>query len=347
MNSTLLKPFEDPCLGTVRSRIAMAAMTRGFCGADHTATPQMADYYGTRAANGVGLILTEGTIIHASADGYNGVPHIETPEQVMSWKQVTSRVKERGGKIFCQLWHCGRISHEDYTGGISPLSSTDIAAEGINRQNNKPYGRPRAMEAEDFLTVIGQFAQAARNAIEAGFDGVQLHLGHGYLIDQFFDSRINKRSDNYGGSVANRCRFALETTREVIAAVGANRVMARISPSREMGGQYDWPDLEAMLAYLLPAFEDVGLRMLDVSCANADYYKTSGRVIRATRPVWPHFLMGGASLTASQGTEEIRSGYLDMVTWGRALIANPDFPQKLLRQEALTEFDRSMLAQLV
>jgi N-ethylmaleimide reductase len=346
MNSNLIESFQDSRLGIVQSRIAMAAMTRGFCGPNHTATALMADYYGTRAANGVGLIITEGTVIHSTADGYNNVPHIETKEQTESWKQVTSKVHQHQGKIFSQLWHCGRISHEDFTGGVPPLSSSAIAAEGINRQNSKPYGEPRAMEISDFQNVTQQFVQAAHNAMEAGFDGVQLHFGHGYLIDQFFDTRINQRTDDYGGSVAGRCRFALEITEQVIAAIGADKVMARISPSRDMGGLYDWPDLEEMMTYLLTALDRLGLRMLDISCANADYYKTSGRVIRMARPFWPHFLIGGASLSLEQSTEEIRSQLLDMVTFGRALIANPDLSDRFLTGRPLAAFDRDMLNQL-
>lgn len=347
MNSNLLASFQDSHLGTLRSRIAMAAMTRGFCGPNHTATALMADYYGSRAAKGVGLIITEGTVIHSTGDGYNNVPHIETEEQTNSWKQVTSSVRRHHGKIFCQLWHCGRISHPDFTGGMAPISSSAITAEGINRQNNKPYGEPRAMEAADFHAVTQQFVRAAHNAMAAGFDGVQLHFGHGYLIDQFFDTRINFRTDGYGGSIAGRCRFALEIAEQVITAIGSDKVMVRISPSRDMGGIYDWPDLKEMLDHLLAGLNRIGLRMLDISCANADYYKTSGRVIRMVRPNWPHFLIGGASLTLEQANEEIRSGLLDMVTFGRALIANPDLHEKFLNSHDLAQFDREMLAKLI
>jgi 2,4-dienoyl-CoA reductase-like NADH-dependent reductase (Old Yellow Enzyme family) len=325
----------------------MAAMTRGFCGPNHTATSLMAEYYGKRADNGVGLILTEGTIIHTTGDGYNNVPHIETDQQAKSWGPVVSRVHESGGKIICQLWHCGRISHSDYTGGVPPLSSSDVAAEGINRQNGRPFGRPKAMAQEDFAVVTDQFVRAARNAIEADFDGVQLHFGHGYLVDQFFDNRINRRADCYGGSVGNRCRFAVEILEQVIAAIGAPKVMVRISPSREMGGAiYEWQDLEEMLKYLLSAFDRLGLRMLDISCANSDYYSTAGRLVRVARQVWPYFLIGGASLSVEQAEDEVRSGFLDMVTWGRALIANPDLPIRFKNREPLIQFDRDMLGYL-
>jgi N-ethylmaleimide reductase len=244
------------------------------------------------------------------------------------------------------LWHCGRISHEDFTGGVPPLSSTAVAADGINRQNNKPYGTPRAMVAADFQVVRQQFVKSAKNAMEAGFDGVQLHLGHGYLVDQFFDARINDRTDEYGGSIENRCRFGVEITAEVVAAIGAEKVMARISPSREMGGLYDWPDLDEMVPLLLAEFDRVGLRMLDISCANADYFRTSGRVVRMARQSWPHFLIGGTSLTLQQAEEEVSAGLLDMVTWGRLLIANPDLPRRFCQGLELAEFDRAMLGAL-
>lgn len=347
MKTILTEPCHVPPLGNVQSRIVMAAMTRGFCGPGHTATKEMAEYYGVRAANGVGLILTEGTIIHASGDGYNNVPHIETVEQAESWKKVTDRVHSEGGKIFCQLWHCGRISHEDYTGGVPPLSSTDQAAEGTNRQNNKPFGTPRSMEKEDFDAVKQQFKIAAGNAIHAGFDGVQLHFGHGYLFDQFFDARINRREDEHGGTVQNRCRFALDVAGEVLSEVGADRVMIRLSPSREMNGLYEWPDMDEMLRYLLPEFGKIGLRMLDMSCANADYFRTSGKVLRSVRNLWPYLLTGGASLSAAQAAQEINDGYLDMVTWGRALIANPDLAAKFDSDMELVEFNRDMLTNLV
>jgi len=342
----LLEEYIHPAFGRLQSRIVMAAMTRGFCGADHTATPQIADYYARRARAGVGLILTEGTIIHRSGDGYNNVPHIETAEQTESWRQVTAAVHAQGGKIFCQLWHCGRISHADYTGGAPPLSSTNRAAEGINRQNNKPFGTPKGMTRAEIRDVVSQFAAAARNAKAAGFDGVEVHGGHGYLIDQFFDARINDRSDEFGGSVENRCRFGLEVVEAVIAAIGGSAVMVRLSPSREMGGLYDWPDLHAMLDYLIPAARGIGLQMLDVSCANADYYKTSGRIIRLIRKAWPGLLIGGASLSQQQAESELNDGLLDMVTWGRALIANPDLPVRFRAATPIAEFTRDMLSSL-
>jgi len=342
----LLEPCNLPPLGALNSRVAMAAMTRGFAASGHLATGDIAAYYGRRAEDGVGLILTEGTIIDLSGDGYNNVPHIETTEQAASWKPVIDRVQVAGGKIYSQLWHCGRISHSDYTGGVPPVSSTDVAAEGHNRQNDKPFGEPHALTAYEMPAIHAMFRKAARNAIDAGFDGVQLHMGHGYLIDQFLDSRVNDRTDTFGGSVQNRCRLALECLEQVIVEVGAEKTMVRISPSRNMGGIYDWPDLDEMLKYLIPAFDDAGLRALDISCAASDYFQTSGRIVRMIRADWPHVLIGGASLSKEQAEAELRDGWLDIVTWGRHILGNQNFVTRLRENRAIEMFESEMLSEL-
>jgi dTDP-4-dehydrorhamnose reductase len=346
MTSPLFDKVSVPGVLDVKNRFVMSAMTRGFADADHCATDLMKKYYETRAKDGVGLILTEGVVIHPTGDGYNSVPHIATPKQADSWKPVIQAVHEYGTKIFCQLWHCGRISHPDYTGGVAPVSSTDVAAEGINRQNNKPYGKPEALTKAGIAQVHQSYLQAADNAIKAGFDGVQLHLGHGYLADSFFDARINTRTDEYGGSVENRCRFALELIEKTMARFKAHQVSVRISPSRDMGGIYNWPDMDEMLQYLLPQMWKLGVRILDISCARADYYQTSGAVIHKVRPFWPGVLMGGASLSIEQAEKEVRDQYLDLVTWGRTLIANPDLVEKARNHQPLTEFNVSMLKEL-
>ncbi len=343
----LLEPFNHPYLGPLKNRIVMSAMTRNFADPGHRATEQIADYYARRAESGVALILTEGVIVHLSGDGYNNVPHMQTGGQAESWAKVVRRVHAAGSKILCQLWHCGRISHSDYTGGQPPVSSTDRAAEGINRQNNKPFGVPRALAASELPDIYEMYVHSGRLALSAGFDGVELHLGHGYLADQFLDARINDRTDDYGGSVENRCRFALELVRTVLGKIPADKVMVRISPSREMNGLYDWPDLEAMLAYLIPQLESAGLRMLDISNARAEYFKTSGRIIRSVRPRWPHPLIGGASLSLEQAETELRKGLLDMITWGRFLIANPDLAKRFVEGQPLVPMANEMLKQLV
>lgn len=307
----------------------------------------MAGYYGRRAEFGVGLILTECTAVAAVGDGFPDAPRIITPEQIAGWRKVTSAVHAEGGKIFCQLVHCGRMAHPDYTGGLSPVSATDLAAKGIIRRNGKPYAVPRRLFATELPEIVAQFVAAALASLNAGFDGVELHLAHGYLVDQFLDARVNDRTDAYGGSVANRCRFALELTEAVLNALGPDRVMVRLSPSRWMDGAYDWPDLPEMLDYLVPALDTIGLRMLDISCARADYFETSGAVVQRIRPSWPHFLVAGASLSREDAQKEIDDGRLDMVTFGRALIANPDLVQRLRNDVPLSPYDPLMLESLL
>ena len=196
-------------------------------------------------------------------------------------------------------------------------------------------------------SIYTMFSHSAKLAMEAGFDGVELHMGHGYLVDQFLDAQVNDRADEYGGSVENRCRFAVELLAQVIDTVGAGKVMVRISPSRMMGALYEWPDLYEMLDALLGRFKQLGLRQLDVSCANADYFQTSGKVIRYIRKQWPHMIVGGASLSIEDAEKEIANGYLDLVTWGRALIANPDFVQRVTNNIPLKRFEDSMRDTLI
>ncbi len=343
ITGSLCAPWEHPLLGRLQSRVVMTAMTRSFAGPGHVATEAMAAYYARRAAHGVGLVLTESTAIAPVADGFPDAPRMHTRAQIESWRLVTDAVHEAGAQIFAQLLHAGRISHEDYTDGVQPVSATTRNADGINRRNGKPYAVPHALRADEMPAVYDEFCRASTAALGAGFDGVELHLAHGYLPDQFLDARVNDRSDAYGGSVENRCRFALDLTAAVLAECGANRVMVRISPSRWMNGTYDWPDLPAMLAYLIPSLDVLGLRMLDVSCARSDYFETSGRVIRMLRPLWPHLLLGGASLTAAEALAELDAGLLDLVTYGRLLLANPDLVERMRDGRPLVPFDNAML----
>jgi 2,4-dienoyl-CoA reductase-like NADH-dependent reductase (Old Yellow Enzyme family) len=344
--TSLLQGLSHQGFIPLRNRTVMSAMSRGFAAEGHLVTPAMVEYYKRRADGGAGLILTEGTIIHSSGDGWNNAPHIANEQQAVSWKPVVEAVHHAGAAIACQLWHCGRISHADYTVD-APVSSTNTPAAGINRQNGKPYGDPRALRVDEMPTVYGYYVDAARRALEVGFDAVEAHIGHGYLADQFLDSRVNDRTDQYGGSIENRCRFALELMETLLKSVPADRVIARISPSRFMGGVYEWPELDEMLAYFIPALQALGLKALDVSCANSDYFETSGKIIRKIRPMWSGVILGGASLTVQQAEAEIDTGLIDLVTWGRAFIANPDLTTKIAQSQTWVAFDDSMRETLV
>ena len=344
--TNLFAPLEHPSFIPLRNRTVMSAMSRSFADSERRATEAMAEYYTRRAEGGAGLILTEGTLIHASGDGWVNAPYIAEAKHADAWRKVVDGVHAAGGAIACQLWHMGRISHSDFTGD-APVSSTNRAAAGVNRQNNKPYGEPRALEADEMPGIYQLFADAAERALDAGFDAVELHMGHGYLPDQFMDGQVNDRTDHYGGSVENRCRFALELVEAVTSRVPGNKVMARISPSRMMGGLYEWPDLDAMIAHLIPALSQLGLGALDVSCANSPYFETAGRMVRKIRPLFDGVIVAGASLTAQEAEAELASGMVDAITWGRAFIANPDLVRRIEKGEELVTFDDSMRATLV
>lgn len=339
----LLAPWSHPLLGRLSSRVVMSAMTRSRAGPGRMATPAMAAYYARRAHGGVALVLTESTAVDPVGAGFPDQPHLCDPDQAASWRPVTKAVHAGGARIFAQLLHCGRISHEDYTGGARPVSSTDRRAAGINRRNGRPYAVPRRLEADELPAIYEQHRRAARLAVDAGFDGVELHLAHGYLADQFLDARVNDRHDAYGGSVENRCRFALELTERVLRDLGPDRTIVRISPSRWMDGLYDWPDLEQIVGCLVHGFESMGLRILDISCARSDYRATSGRVVRLIRPLWPHTLMAGASLSREAAQAELDSGWVDMVTYGRFLIANPDLVERWRNARELRAYDTTLL----
>ncbi|WP_088310709.1 oxidoreductase [Novosphingobium sp. B 225] len=342
----LFQPLAAPAFIPLRNRVVMSAMSRSFADENRCATEAMVQYYERRALGGAGLILTEGTIIDRSGDGWANAPYIANDQQAKAWRPVVDAVHAAGGAIACQLWHMGRISHADFTGD-APVSSTSVAAAGHNRQNDKPYGEPRALAADEMPGVYALFADAAKRALDAGFDAVELHTGHGYLPDQFLDGHVNDRTDSYGGSVENRCRFTLELVEAVTKAVPARQVMARISPSRFMGGIYEWPDLDDMLGHLIPALGQLGLGALDVSCAASDYFETSGRMVRKIRPLFNGVIVSGASLTQEQAEGELASGMVDAITWGRAFIANPDLADRMRSGAELVPFNDSMRSTLV
>lgn len=345
----LLEPFLKYDL-SLKNRVVMTAMTRNFSDKEHNPTDLMRAYYERRATGGVGLILTEGTIIHPSGDGYPDVPYIYTDKQVEEWRKIVAVVHKHGTKIFCQLWHCGRISHPDRLNGNLPVSSSAVRPKGNAPHTQKPMVTPRALEHDEIPIVIEMFAQATQKALKAGFDGVEIHGGHGYIIDQFLDSRINQRTDEYGGSVENRCRFALEVTKAVLGIAGPERTSLRISPSREMGGLYEWPNLAEMLDYLIPQLDTIGLRILDISCARSDtvniYDSTSGKIVRMARSLWPHIIIAGASLPPEKAEEELQSRLVDLITYGRFILANPDFIKKITNGEPLVPYSTEMLKTL-
>ena len=224
-------------------RVVMPPMTRSRAAAGDVATPLMATYYAQRAS--AGLIISEGTQISPQGQGYAWTPGIYNAEQVAGWKLVTDAVHQAGGRIFAQLWHVGRVSHVDLQPqGAAPVSSSALLAEGVkvfvDPDKKGPqagvggmvqHSMPRALRTDEIAAIVQDYARAAQHALDAGFDGIELHAANGYLINQFIDSQANARTDAYGGSLANRLRFLQEVTAAVIAVVGKDRVGVRLAPS--------------------------------------------------------------------------------------------------------------------
>ncbi len=245
MTDALFQPIQLGSL-SLKNRIVMPPMTRSRASQPgNVANDMMATYYAQRAE--AGLIVAEGTQISPMGQGYAWTPGIYSPEQIAGWKKVTDAVHEKGGVIFAQLWHVGRVTHPDNIGGEQPISSSALKAENvkvfIDNGTDEPgfvdVVEPREMTKQDIKNVIEEYRQAALNAIKAGFDGVELHAANGYLVNQFIDSEANNRTDEYGGSIENRLRFLGEVVEAMTQAIGAERVGVRLAPFTSLNGTVD------------------------------------------------------------------------------------------------------------
>lgn len=343
--------FSPHPLGAIelKSSIVMAPMTR--CRSHQPGnipTDLMAEYYGQRAS--AGLIITEATQISPKGQGYSFTPGIHSLEQVAGWKKVTKAVHDRGGKIFLQLWHVGRLSHESFHEGGTPLAPSAIAtdarvwvadAKGVGSM--KDCALPRAMTLDDIDHVIDQFRVGAINAIDAGFDGVEIHGANGYLIDQFLRRTSNVRTDTYGGPIENRIRFALEVAKAVSTAIGSEHTGIRFSPFIKQRGMND---PEAVDAILLAAHHLSSMKLAYLHLSEADWDEAS--VIPQLYREQLRKTFNGSIITAGNYTPEkaesaIASGLVDMVAFGRPFIANPDFPARINNDWPLATFDSTQL----
>jgi N-ethylmaleimide reductase len=323
------------------NRVVMSSLTRNRAGAGNVPTPLAVEYYRQRAS--AGLILTEATPICAEGHGYPRTPGIHTAEQIAGWKQVTAAVHGAGGKIALQLWHVGRISHPDLQpGGALPVAPSAIRPAGqvFTGQAMKDYVTPRALELAEIPVLVEQYAEAARNAIAAGFDGVEVHAGNGYLLDQFLRSSTNQRSDAYGGSKENRARLLLEVMQAVCAAVGNERVGLRLSPVTTFNDISDAQPQETF-DHVVTQLNPLRLAFLDVLQGTGgapqdqwvpfDYDRLralySGNFIRNN----------GYDFASAQ--QAVMSGAADAIAFGRLLLANPDLVERFRRGAPLNPPD--------
>ena len=314
---------------TLPNRMVMAPMTR--LRANGTSpTELMGTYYAQRAS--AGLIVTECTMVSPLSNGYMNCPGIYCPEQIEGWKLVTQAVHNKGGKIFLQLWHSGRVSHSALLDGELPVAPSAIAGQG---QLHTPIGKvdletPRALETEEIPEIVEQFRQGATNAMLAGFDGVELHGAFGYLIDQFLQDGSNQRTDKYGGTIPNRARFLLEVVAAVTDVWGGNRVGIKLSPSNTFYGMYDSDPL-ATFSYVMKALNDFNLAYVHLMEANA-IDLANRDVINPVLPVFRDIYQGtiitNGDYDKQKGNTVIAAGDAELVSYGKLFLANPDLPKR-------------------
>jgi 2,4-dienoyl-CoA reductase-like NADH-dependent reductase (Old Yellow Enzyme family) len=323
--------FDPVQLGavTARNRIFMAPLTRARATHDHVPTPIMADYYRQRAS--AGLIISEGIGVSQQGLGWPYAAGIWSAEQVAAWKPVTQAVHDAGGRIFAQLWHMGRLVHSSVT-GEEPVSSSPVTAPGHahSYEGNKPYEQPRALEAEEIPALIATYVTAARNAREAGFDGVQIHAANGYLIDEFLRDGVNQRQDAYGGSPENRARLLREITQAVADAIGADRTAVRLSLNGASQGTDD-SDPASLSAAIAQALEPIGLAFVEMRELRQDGTRGASDVPRQSPIVRRYFsgpLVLNSDYDVARAQEDLASGLAQAISFGRPFISNPDLPDR-------------------
>ncbi len=334
--------FDPIQLGAVSApnRILMAPLTRGRATRDHVPTPVMVDYYRQRAS--AGLIISEATGISRQGLGWPYAPGLWTPQQVEGWKPVTAAVHDAGGRIFAQLWHMGRLVHSSVT-GQQPVSSSPIAAPGHAHTygDNADYETPRALEVADIPALLDSYAQAARNAIAAGFDGVQIHAANGYLIDEFLRNGVNHRDDDYGGSPENRVRLLREATSIVVDAIGADRTAVRLSPNGDTQGTDD-SDPASLFPVAAQALDALGIAFLELRELTPEGTYGSSDVPRQSPLIRRHFrgpLILNSDYTMDSAQAALDSGVADAIAFGRPFIANPDLVERLRTGAPLNMWD--------
>lgn len=335
---TLFDPLRIGPL-TAKNRVFMAPLTRSRADDDEVPTLMMAEYYAQRAS--AGLIVSEASPISPSARGYPWTPGLFTPAQVRGWKLVTEAVHARGGLIFAQLWHVGRISHPDYQpGGAAPVAPSPIDPGGEARTPSgmKPRVTPRALELHEIPLIMNDYRRAAENARLAGFDGVELHGANGYLPDQFLRDGTNHRTDTYGGPIPHRARFLLEAAQVCIDVWGAERVGVRLNPSINTPGMLDSTPRETFgfavreLARLGVAYLHIMERVSYGDEPPPSPDDPTNIPVGFFRPMYDGVLIANAGFTLEKATRYLREGWADAVAFGRLFLANPDLPERLARQ---------------
>eukprot|EP00462_Mataza_sp_D1_P024387 CAMPEP_0175133358 /NCGR_PEP_ID=MMETSP0087-20121206/7597_1 /TAXON_ID=136419 /ORGANISM="Unknown Unknown, Strain D1" /LENGTH=409 /DNA_ID=CAMNT_0016415837 /DNA_START=32 /DNA_END=1261 /DNA_ORIENTATION=- len=353
---------------SLKHRVVLAPLTRTRASEPELAPRDMAvEYYAQRATPG-GLLITEATNISPEAVGYPHTPGIWTAAQTAAWKKVTDAVHAKGAYIVMQLWHVGRVSHPDFaqhplaaSSGLAlpSVSASDIPIKGNTRtylQKKTPHVPARPLATEEIARLVGDYRHAAENAKRAGFDGVELHAAHGYLIDQFLNSGVNTRNDEYGGSMANRCRLLLEVVEALVGEYGSGRVGVRLSPHSEGTMKYAGctdADPESLYFHAVSCLNRFNLMYLLLSEPrwfgtkfDKDHTTDPGHKIaevngKKYRPVYKGVMMGAGGFTPTSAAAAIEAGTYDLIAMGRWFIANPDLPTRLRDGLPLNKYNRN------
>ncbi|MFJ5162373.1 alkene reductase [Pantoea sp. NPDC088449] len=343
--NSLLSPLE---LGryTLKHRVVMAPLTRMRAGDGNVPNVLAPEYYGQRASEG-GLIISEATQVTPTGQGYPATPGIHSPDQITAWKKVTDAVHAKGGLIFLQLWHVGRSSHSSFQpGNVLPVApsaipiTTEISL--TPKWEKVAYETPHALTLEEIPGIIEAYCQGARNAMAAGFDGVEVHGANGYLLEQFLHDSSNKRTDKYGGSFENRARLLLEVTEAVTAIWGADRVGVRLSPFGTYNDVGD-SDPVALYSYVLPELEKLDIAYVSIIEARGGGGMQIGvpQSVDQLRPFWKRPLILAGGFNSESADEAVREGRAEAIAFGRSFIANPDLPARFALHAPLNDYNRS------
>lgn len=325
----------------LQNRIVMSAMTRTRADDSNGPTQLMAEYYAQRAQ--AGLIVTECTAVSEQAKGIINGPGIWRQDQIAGWRKVTEAVHGAGGRIYCQLWHCGRVAHPDMRGGELPVAPSPLPAPGKfkfpDREADFPV--PRELAADEIRAIVADFAKATHHAREAGFDGVELHGANGYLHDQFLQDISNKRTDEWGGSVGNRARLMLETVDSMIAAWSADRIGVRLGPSISLYGMGDSDPL-ATFGHVVRELDRrrIGcLTMLEPNKKDLEQGVAIERVAKTFRPMTSVPFIANTGFDKHRGNRAIAEGDVDAVAFGTLFLANPDLVDRFRRDAGFNKPD--------
>ena len=325
----LLSPFDLRGL-PLRNRVVMAPLTRSRAGRERLPNDLMTEYYSQRAS--AGLIISEATVISEQGIGYENTPGIYNDAQQSGWRKIVAAVHARGAPMFLQLWHCGRASHSSFHSGRLPVSASAVKLNGeyvYTPEGKKPYETPRALELDEIAATVEDYRRAAERARAAGFDGVEIHAANGYLIDQFLQSKTNRRTDRYGGTVENRFRFLKEIVEALLTVWPAGRIGVRLSPNgnfNDMGS----PDFRDTFLYVAGELARYGLAYLHVIDGLAFGFHELGKpmTLAEFRSVFNGPLLGNSGYTQESAEAAIAAGHADLIAFGRPYLSNPDLVER-------------------